>query len=81
MLYDDIVAEFRWSPEQMSAPFDLRAADEVIRKRIEGRRASAQARGRQQAARVRQNTTAPAAPATAPAAKSGKSGKVATDKA
>lgn len=73
MLYDDIVAEFRWSPEQMSAPFDLRAADEVIRKRIEGRRASAQARGRQQAARVRQTPTTPAPAATG--------GKVATDKA
>ncbi|OIJ28795.1 hypothetical protein [Nocardioides luteus] len=73
MLYDDIVAEFRWSPEQMSAPFDLRAADEVIRKRIEGRRSSAQAAGRQQAARVRQSTGASATGATG--------GKVATDKA
>jgi hypothetical protein len=73
MLYDDIVAEFRWSPEQMSAPFDLRAADEVIRKRIESRRGSAQGAGRQQAARVRQTTGAAASATSA--------GKVATDKA
>ncbi|MFI5625263.1 hypothetical protein ACIA03_17485 [Nocardioides sp. NPDC051685] len=73
MLYDDIVAEFRWSPEQMSAPFDLRAADEVIRKRIESRRGSVQSAGRQQAARVRQ-TMGASAPATP-------GGKIATDKA
>lgn len=59
MLYDDLVAEFRWSPEQMSAPFDLRAADEQIRKKIEGRRGSAQASGRQQRPRARQNKSAP----------------------
>ncbi|MER7556349.1 hypothetical protein ABTZ46_05375 [Nocardioides sp. NPDC126508] len=76
MLYDDIVAEFRWSPEQMSAPFDLRAADEVIRKRIEGRRSSAQAAGRQQTARARQSAGAPSTGAKAPTG-----GKVTTDKA
>ena len=76
MLYDDIVAEFRWSPEQMSAPFDLKAADEVIRKKIEGRRGSAQTAGRQQPARARQTTAAPEAAATAPTG-----GKVTTDKA
>ncbi|MEI7057194.1 hypothetical protein WBG06_15325 [Nocardioides sp. CCNWLW239] len=64
MLYDEIVAEFRWSPEQMSAPFDLRAADEMIRKRIEARRGSPQASGRQQASRARQ--TAGAAETVAP---------------
>ena len=72
MLYDDLVAEFRWSPEQMSAPFDLRAADEQIRKRIEGRRGSAQASGRQRP-RARQNV---GAPETAVGG-----GKIATDKA
>ena len=76
LLYDDIVAEFRWSPEQMSAPFDLRAADEVIRKRIEGRRGSAQAAGRQQAARARQTAGVPSTTAKAPTG-----GKVTTDKA
>lgn len=65
MLYDEIVAEFRWSPEQMSAPFDLRAADEMIRKKIEARRGSPQASGRQQGPRARQ--TAGAAEAAAPA--------------
>ena len=34
MLYDDIVAEFHWSPEQMSPPFDLHAANELVRKKI-----------------------------------------------
>ncbi|GGR40835.1 hypothetical protein J2S40_001809 [Nocardioides luteus] len=57
MLYDDIVAEFRWSPEQMSAPFDLRAADEMIRKKIESRRGTPQAAGRQQRPRARQSAT------------------------
>ncbi|EGD42609.1 hypothetical protein NBCG_03199 [Nocardioidaceae bacterium Broad-1] len=59
MLYDDLVAEFAWSPEQMSAPFDLKAADELIRKRIESRRRSPQATVRQQAPRQRQNAVAP----------------------
>ena len=76
MLYDDLVAEFRWSPEQMSAPFDLRAADEQIRKRIEGRRGSAQASGRQQRPRARQNVGTPTTPGTAVGG-----GKVTTDKA
>ncbi|MEU6136247.1 hypothetical protein [Nocardioides sp. NPDC047086] len=76
MLYDDLVAEFRWSPEQMSAPFDLRAADEQIRKRIEGRRGSAQAFGRQQRPRARQNVGTPGTPGSAVGG-----GKVTTDKA
>lgn len=59
MFYDDLVAEFAWSPEQMSAPFDLKAADEMIRKRIESRRRSPQATVRQQASRERQNAGAP----------------------
>ncbi|NYI77532.1 hypothetical protein [Nocardioides panzhihuensis] len=58
MLYDDLVAEFHWSPEQMSAPFDLRAADEKVRKRIESRRRSAQG-GDQQRPRSRQKTVKP----------------------
>ena len=57
MLYDDIVAEFRWSPEQMSAPFDLRAADEMIRKKIESRRGTPQAAGSKQRPRARQSAT------------------------
>ncbi|NGN94324.1 hypothetical protein G5C66_16455 [Nocardioides sp. KC13] len=59
MLYDDLVAEFAWSPEQMSAPFDLKAADEQIRKRIESRRRSPQSAVRQQAPRERQSAGAP----------------------
>lgn len=47
MLYDDVVAEFHWSPEQMSPPFDLQAANELVRKKIESRRASAQTKVRQ----------------------------------
>ncbi|MBC7275058.1 hypothetical protein [Nocardioides sp.] len=58
MLYDDLVAEFHWSPEQMSAPFDLRAADEKVRKRIESRRRSAQGMD-QQRPRSRQRTVKP----------------------
>lgn len=58
MLYDDLVAEFHWSPEQMSAPFDLRAADEKVRKRIESRRRSAQGMD-QQRPRSRQKTVKP----------------------
>ncbi|MEU0313140.1 hypothetical protein [Nocardioides sp. NPDC006273] len=58
MLYDDLVAEFHWSPEQMSAPFDLRAADEKVRKRIESRRRSAQGMD-QQRPRSRQKTVNP----------------------
>ncbi|MFE6509858.1 hypothetical protein ACFVDI_24675 [Nocardioides sp. NPDC057767] len=60
MLYDDLVAEFAWSPEQMSAPFDLKAADEVIRKRIESRRRSPSPQATvRQAPRQRQNAVAP----------------------
>lgn len=63
MLYDDIVAEFHWSPEQMSAPFDLQAADEQIRKRIEARRSSAKAKD-QLSPRARQKTVKPDAGGT-----------------
>lgn len=56
MLYDDIVAEFRWSPEQMSAPFDLQAANELVRKKIESRRGSAQPDGQKQRPRTRQKS-------------------------
>lgn len=58
MLYDDLVAEFHWSPEQMSAPFDLQAADEQIRKRIESRRRSPQGKD-QHRPRSRQKTVKP----------------------
>ncbi|MDQ4110382.1 MAG: hypothetical protein M3306_04680 [Actinomycetota bacterium] len=59
MLYDDIVAEFHWSPEQMSPPFDLQAANELVRKKIESRRAPAQTRG-QQRPPARQRAAGPA---------------------
>ena len=59
MLYDDIVAEFHWSPEQMSPPFDLHAANELVRKKIESRRASAQTSG-QQRPPARQRAARPA---------------------
>ncbi|MGH3353324.1 MAG: hypothetical protein ACRDPS_21865 [Nocardioides sp.] len=56
MLYDDIVAEFRWSPEQMSAPFDLHAANELVRKKIESRRGPTQPDGQNQRPRARQKS-------------------------
>lgn len=59
MLYDDLVAEFHWSPEQMSAPFDLKAADEQIRKRIESRRSPSGAKQRNQTPRQRQKAANP----------------------
>ncbi|MBB3091339.1 hypothetical protein [Nocardioides albus] len=58
MLYDDLVAEFHWSPEQMSAPFDLQAADEKVRKRIESRRSTAKGRDEQRP-RPRQKAVKP----------------------
>lgn len=68
MLYDDIVAEFRWSPEQMSAPFDLKAADDLIRRQIESRRGSAKPKGQRQGSRQPQ---APGTPQMAGGARNG----------
>jgi hypothetical protein len=59
MLYDDLVAELHWSPEKMSAPFDLQAADEQIRRRIESRRRSAHGKDQQPRTRSRQKTVKP----------------------